>query len=668
MPTPTVRSTSRGGNDGTEACFVTLPAGIQDGDIVQISFATGLGSVGPHSSMPTGFVKLVDQTVNSRRSTIYVKKYVAAESLSTYRFLINAASYMNWVAVAIKDTNMDSITTGPFLKRAASGTVSTAPSMSAPANSLVLATTIEATNAAENNYTSVSGGTPIVSWIPLANGGTGGIENQVIAEIAKTTTATTTSAFSVTWPNAAANGSGVQLAYGYVGAVLDRGLIRTKASLNPTSTSVTIGVESVAPGSVQAQIELTYNHTMQTFTSDLELENGVWKSVTFEGLVPGENHSVRIFVDGVLQVDGYFQARTLYNTPINFSVVTGSCQSTGSNHNIWDRIVEKGPNLFVHMGDFHYVNATDYASWYSGMISSLSAPKFRRMLEYMPMTWTPDNHDRIIVNTVGDPTLGLNLGSTDPTTQIAWKTFSGPTNYPLANSLARTWTIGRVRFIQTDGWSARDDPDSGANPLSFLGAEQKQWWKDTLTNATEPLIVWFTQQTAKNNGLGRWGSYHAETTELESWLNARPNIKRRMVMVGGDSHSLQADTGTRPQGTYRFSGIPSLNISGFNKGSETGDSGTAWDIANGPTRPTGSLESDWGSYSLLTVIDNGLHLRFRWEGISVSPSGTEKTIAYFERSYSTPFTSAALGDNMVDEVRLGNDIIWEKDAKGNQPL
>jgi hypothetical protein len=106
-------------------------------------------------------------------------------------------------------------------------------------------------------------------------------------------------------------------------------------------------------------------------------------------------------------------------------------------------------------------------------------------------------------------------------------------------------------------------------------------------------------------------------------------------MVGGDSHQLQADSGTRTlaQGS-RFVGVPSLNVSGFNR-SSTGANGLNWDIAEGDVRLSTDPESDWGAYSRLTFTDNGHTIDMLWEAVRVNAVGATDILASWRRKTGT---------------------------------
>ncbi|MGH7218155.1 MAG: hypothetical protein ACREGE_01775 [Candidatus Microsaccharimonas sp.] len=390
-----------------------------------------------------------------------------------------------------------------------------------------------------------------------------------------------------------------------------------------SQTSLRVGAKFLQDTLANA-VRIYENGTSLIDTETPTIPASKWAYVDFTDLTPNTEYTIKFFVDDIEQIDAQFTVRTLADEITTFKVVAGSCQFTGSSHPVFARMAEDSPAFIAHMGDLHYQNATDETAWRGAVENSLTSSTMAPLLEKTPFSWTWDNHDRIIVDT-------LNMGSTSPLTVPAWQELAGTTGWSSADTMGRSWTMGRVRFIQTDQWSVRDDPDLATEPRTFLGATQKQWWKDTLLASEEPVIVWFCQWTAQNHSNGRWNSFNAETTELEAWLDAHPNVKERLILVGGDSHQLQADSGTRTraQGS-RFNGVPSLNVSGFNR-SSTGANGGNWDIAEGDLRLDTDPESNWGAYSRLTFADDGQNIDMLWEAVRVNAIGDTDIMASWTR-------------------------------------
>lgn len=432
------------------------------------------------------------------------------------------------------------------------------------------------------------------------------------------------------------------------------GQVGIRASLNWGQSYLTIGFDKIG-GSVLECVLYASNGTTeltrQTMTND---GTTGWGNCNFTGLTANTVYKVKAIVDGVTQTDLLMTLKTLKTagTPQSFTFVAGSCNFTSSNHPIWDNIAALNPEFVDHMGDDGYMDATTEPAWRAGVESTMTTAKRIAFHSKVLMAHNYDNHDRIITNPTGAGT-GLNLGETDPATNTEYRQLAGTTGWSSSDTLGRSWQIGRVLFIATDHWSVRDDGDGDPAPRKMMGATQKAWFKALLTSAasdnTVAAVVWFCQWTSQNDANGRWDSFPEETAELAAHINALANNgKRKLLLVGGDSHILQADSGVRTTGQGNWiAGVPSLNISGFNRSSDTYSTGN-WNIAEAQLRTTAQAESDWGGYGKWTVTDNGAFVKIRWEAIRVNVSGTEDRMAYFEKSFGQP----GVADKMNGTTRV----------------
>lgn len=630
-----IRSLATGKNTGGNTFTVPLPPGIQAGDLWVVSVLTGTATGYTTDNIPKKWWKLDGWDVNTRQYSLFARIYNPADAETDYTLTQNASAFTKIVSAAVMGhavTQQSDIVMGTRWRRGDNGgsqPVVTALSMTTTlSNMLVLATTGEASNAL-GSYTVTTASSFTLAG-EITEGPTANSDIEWITLWSKVqATAGATGALTINYGAAASlNGIGQQIAIPSAADVPlpATGRIGARIATSVSHNSITMGVDRLGGDVVQIAAKLGATEiSRQTVAID---STSGWGSATFTGLMADSHYGFEFYVDGVLQTDTEALIRTYPKpgTPTSFKYVTGSCQFTGSNHPVWDRILDEGARGLGHMGDLHYADATTLASWRSGVETSLAAPRMRAMLGLLPMTWTWDNHDRIITDDGGAGN-GLNFGKTDPATLSEWKRLAGANGWATSDSGGRTWVIGRVRFIQTDNWTNKTDPDAGlvpANQQTFLGAAQKQWFKDTLASATEPIIVWLAQWTTATTGSGRWNSYPTELAELEAWINARPLVKSRMVMIGGDSHSVQVTDGSRTEGN--FDGIPSYNISGFNRSSDSGQGGTGW-LFDGPLRTSAQLEADWGGYSRLSFTDTGSQITLLWEGVRVSAAGTTDVMA-----------------------------------------
>lgn len=513
---------------------------------------------------------------------------------------------------------------GAYGPRGASSANTTAPSITTTvADSVVLYLAMER-SAANDNAPTINNG-----FSTVFDAHTVGGDNLQAVYVASKSVATpgAVGATTATFTNSNTNSGAILLGIAPgVSAPPTTGQIGARVATSVTHDTVTMGVDRIGGTVVEIAVKAGTTE-LARLTPSIDGSSG-WGHATFTGLAPDTAYGFDFYVDGALQTDTAASIRThpTLGTPTNFTFVAGSCQFTGSNHPVWDRIREENARGLAHMGDLHYDDATTATAWRAGVEASLTAARLRALLGTTPMTWTWDNHDRIMTNPAGGGT-AVNLGETDPVTNTEWRRLAGTTGWASSDTAGRSWVIGRVRFIQTDQWTMRDDADGDPSPRTFMGAAQKQWFKDTLDAATEPVIVWLCQWTGQNHANGRWDSFPEETTELESFINARPGVKSRLVMIGGDSHSLQVTDGSRTlaQG-QRFAGIRNYNISGFNRSSDTGSGSTGW-LVDQPLRTSAQPEADWGGYSRITVDDDGAELTFLWEGVRVGPDGTTDVMA-----------------------------------------
>ncbi|QWY84043.1 purple acid phosphatase [Microbacterium phage A3Wally] len=654
--TASIRSTSSGLSDGTGNTFtLTLPAGIVDGDILFFVFIAGNSSASTNDSVVKGWWRYNAQSVNTRQWAYYARIYRSTDPSSVYTLTMDAQAAGVWVAAAIKDhavsaeTDIQSSANWRRSDNGGSQTTIIAPSITTPtADRLVLALTGEASNALGAMRTVNANGFTLA-----AQQVEGGVANLSIEQLSMWSkvqasagaTGNLEVAFGpVETPAASLNGVGTQLSIPSGTPTADPKILGLRISTSPEPYAITLGADLIAGTTLVATLK---NNGVQVAQNTVTIHQASgWGSTRFANLIPDNVYTVEWSIDGVLQEASTQTIRTLPVPGIakSFVLAAGSCQFTGSNHPVWDRIADDNPIMLAHMGDLHYGDATELGPWRVATESSLNAPKLRALLGKTMMTWTWDNHDRIITNPTGAGT-GLNLGETDPATNTEWRRLAGTQGWSSASTAGRTWTIGRVRFIQTDQWTVRDDGDGDPSPRTFLGPEQKQWFYDTLANATEPMIIWFCQWTGQNHANGRWNSFPEETTELENWINARPEIKAKMVMIGGDSHSLQVTDGTRTaaQG-QRFAGIPNYNISGFNRSSETGQGGAGW-LVDQPLRVAPELEANWGGYSRMTFTDTGTELTLLWEGVRVNAAGATDIMA------TQTFTVETEGLTLVQRIR-----------------
>jgi hypothetical protein len=230
----------------------------------------------------------------------------------------------------------------------------------------------------------------------------------------------------------------------------------------------------------------------------------------------------------------------------------------------------------------------------------------------------------------------------------------GAATYPDPVGLYQTWVHGGVRFVETDQWALRDEADNGTDfavGKTMLGLTQRNWLFNTWLNATEPVIIWFCSFPLYSTliGNGRWGNFRDEISIIDAWLTAHPDIKRKIVCVGGDSHSVVADDGANTMWK-----LPSLNASPVDwTGTSTGPTSGTWNIV----RTTAAYTLLGGYYSVMDFAWDGDVVDFTWT--AKAEGGT--TVATWSKSFSaTPVTNIVQGATQVDKVAVGTTTTWKK--------
>jgi phosphodiesterase/alkaline phosphatase D-like protein len=100
----------------------------------------------------------------------------------------------------------------------------------------------------------------------------------------------------------------------------------------------------------------------------------------------------------------------------------------------------------------------------------------------------------------------------------------------------------------------------------MLGAEQKQWFKDTITTATEPVLIWCQRDpwiSPPSQTQDYWGGY---TTERRRPANFIAASSKKLAIVSGDMHALAAGDGTNSPGGIPVFQAAALRGSSSHKG------------------------------------------------------------------------------------------------------
>jgi phosphodiesterase/alkaline phosphatase D-like protein len=264
--------------------------------------------------------------------------------------------------------------------------------------------------------------------------------------------------------------------------------------------------------------------------------------------------------------------------PASFTIAFASCGRTGSTLNTFDRIRENHPLMFLHMGDFHYldIHTNDPTAFAAAYNSVLASPQQADLYRTVPITYVWDDHDFA----------GNNSNGRTPAHPAAMRAFDAHVpHYPLvfpgpSGSVNQSFAIGRVKFIMTDLRSQRDDSRKRDGPdKTAMGPRQKEWFKSELlaANGKFPLICWVSSdpwlgqprtnyyhwvrtnqygyihhtnyldriETRTNRNVvadDHWSVYATERRDIADFI--KNNHIQGVCILHGDSHMLAADDGS----------------------------------------------------------------------------------------------------------------------------
>lgn len=306
------------------------------------------------------------------------------------------------------------------------------------------------------------------------------------------------------------------------------------------------------------------------------------------GLTPDTEYTFVVEVDGRDDAGrGVGRFRTPGTGPFSFTVALGSCARTGTNGSVFDTIRAADPLLFLALGDLHYRNlaGTDPQPFLAAYDTLLTSPAPAALARSAPWAYVWDDHD------YGPNDAGADAPGRSAVRHAYRLAFP---HYPVPAGDApifQAFTIGRVRFVITDGRSER-------TATTMLGAEQEAWLIDELTESsrTHALVVWVNGTPwigAARAGADTWAGYAAERGRIGTAI-AAAGIDD-LVMVSGDAHMVAIDDGTNSgYGPGGSGGFPVLHAAALDR---------PGNVKGGPYSE-GTFPGS-GQFGLLEIDDDG---------------------------------------------------------------
>jgi phosphodiesterase/alkaline phosphatase D-like protein len=327
-----------------------------------------------------------------------------------------------------------------------------------------------------------------------------------------------------------------------------------------TSTSAVVKARVSLPGSA-VRLSLSPGAAGLSGPHEARADADGLASFALDGLTPATRYRYRLEIDGADAVDGGFG--TFTDGPARVRIAFASCAKTGSASPVFDAIRAASPDLFIHMGDFHYRNiaANDPARFKKAYDDVLASPTQRRLYLEVPIAYMWDDHDFGGNN-------ANSASASKPAATAVYRRFVP--HYPLdgedadggTDGIYQAFRLGRVRVIVIDARSERTSNRGAPGSRTILGPRQLQWLKDQLTAAKDaPLVVWVNPVpwiATQRSGSDDWGSYSNERREIANHID-QLGLARRLVMLSGDAHMVAIDDGTHSN----YSTGPSRGTRGF---------------------------------------------------------------------------------------------------------
>lgn len=348
---------------------------------------------------------------------------------------------------------------------------------------------------------------------------------------------------------------------------------------------------------------------------------------------------------------GQLQLPQFRAQPQDFKVLMGSCQDSNTDPEVYTNPFVQDADLFVHMGDLHYLNLASGSASLARREThnSLSKGNIQSLLRNMPMAYMYDDHDA----GPNDNHMGqADFAAINAASREAY--FDLFPHYPLAQpvgtgwgqGLAQQWDWARVRFVMPDLRYQRQFTSLNTAPATTMGTglntlletwNQLQWFFGQLLLAKQQgqlLLVFLSscEWGNKDDSNHTWGHlFSAERQRIGEFV--ADNDVPEILIVHGDGHTSFFDDGTTTDVSNGKGQIPHIMSSGLNKegSADFPQTNNSWrGLPNGLN----------AKYSILALefTDNGD--RIRWDGKFYNRT-TQGLAPYIEASnYDTPIAMA----------------------------
>jgi len=279
-------------------------------------------------------------------------------------------------------------------------------------------------------------------------------------------------------------------------------------------------------------------------------------------------------------------------------ICIGSCHRVGYNTQIWDRIGEQKPELFIFMGDNIYSDTHDPEQLKKEYNKLNQLKEYAAFKENTPIIATWDDHD-----------YGINdEGEENPIREqardIVLDAFSVPQNAEVRSreGLFQSYYYGaspqRLQIILLDTRYFRSplvmkdkvyQPITGED-ITLLGAAQWKWLDEELSKPADlRFIVTSIQYLNSGHRFEKWANMPDEYTKFENLLK-KHKIIDHTILLSGDRHLSEISKKTFDDKSELWE----ITSSGLSKGGGGWKDKNPWSFCKlYQKRSFGSLAIDW---------------------------------------------------------------------------
>jgi alkaline phosphatase D len=342
--------------------------------------------------------------------------------------------------------------------------------------------------------------------------------------------------------------------------------------------------------------------------------NGRVRHFDLRGLSPQTTYRYALAPSGRVDTTKTGRFRTFGDGAFDFRVAIGACAETGSRHRVFDAIRQARPDLFLHVGDFHYedIATNDPEDFRRAYRAVHASDRQSALYRSAPITYVWDDHDY-------GPNNSSRAAPGQDAAQQAYREYVP--HYPLATGpgthpIYQAFTMGRVRFLVTDLRSARTRNDAPDSVKTMMGAEQKAWFKAQLEAARDryPVIAWVSSVPwigDDPDADDRWSGFAEERRELATFIDSI-GVADQLVVLSGDAHMVALDDGTNNHfGQEGGGGFPVVHAAALDRRGSV--KGGPYTHGPHPNRVTLFGHND-GQFVLMDVEDDGDEVCVTWSG------------------------------------------------------